>query len=624
MSDGYERFSENDLYLIRDNYKKGNDDFVELFIGDREFVVPYSCTVGSKTNGQSVARFRAQLFDFQDAERRKYNEANKRVKCIEYDGMKFVVPFGYSKEINAEEIALNAIEKANVKYNMIINAHRELKKMGVNVGEISFYDYTAEKYNAALEKYNKPSMLNEKTPNMVKVLEFLDAADKKRERVVGKVTRVIKDDVAPFMGEVVEDVKDKLGQVGAVVTPIAKEAIEKGEKFAKKEGAKVVKGFSRNFEKIKNEVKKKITEIEFKDALKYVPKGYKVAMLAAVLASSGVVVTNVISDRAGKKDKIEKVANKKKVINKKGEYLIFNGEVLKDKYGNLAKINDMREDITKMLFAVEGFANGSFKDGKGVETAGGGNTIKYDEKGIATRVGADTYFSDKEAFIQKWRYIEKELLPIISTIDRECSPEVLKATIGAGFCWGPTALSNSNYFKGVKEGASLNDLTRKLTGFRKQKGLLKREYLLACVLNGKWSSDDLANMPVYYIQEKGFLHCAIYTIELNEICSCKKDAKGNYELDKQKNMIPIVDKDDFITLHIDRAGELLNKLTTPNPKYGTYMKVCDLIPNEFKDYFNPYFSLSQLQEKHRSNLSEGNNTDASFEKFYAMANNKVR
>ena len=105
-----DRFTKNDLYLIEDNFKKGNDDFLELFVGDKEFVVPFSCTVGSNTTRQSVARFRNQLFDFEGAERRKYNEAGKRIKYVEYEGMKFVVPFGYNKEINAKEIAKKAIK----------------------------------------------------------------------------------------------------------------------------------------------------------------------------------------------------------------------------------------------------------------------------------------------------------------------------------------------------------------------------------------------------------------------------------------------------------------------------------------------------------------------------------
>ena len=38
-----EEFSKNDLYLIRENYKNGKDDFLMLFAGDRQFVVPFSC-----------------------------------------------------------------------------------------------------------------------------------------------------------------------------------------------------------------------------------------------------------------------------------------------------------------------------------------------------------------------------------------------------------------------------------------------------------------------------------------------------------------------------------------------------------------------------------------------------
>lgn len=83
------------------------------------------------------------------------------------EGREFVVPFGYEGEINPEEIAKNAIKKASVKYNMIINARRELKEAGIDVGEIQFYDSSAEKYTKLLKENNR-AVINQRVLNLVK------------------------------------------------------------------------------------------------------------------------------------------------------------------------------------------------------------------------------------------------------------------------------------------------------------------------------------------------------------------------------------------------------------------------------------------------------------------------
>ena len=615
-----DRFTKNDLYLIEDNFKKGNDDFLELFVGDKEFVVPFSCTVGSNTTKQSVARFRNQLFDFEGEDRRKYNEAGRRVRCVEYEGMKFGIPFGYNKEINPEEIAKKAIKKAEVKYNMIINAHRQLKQMGVDVGEITFYDHTAEKYNALLMERNKPALLNDKTPQMLEVLEFLETAKEKQKVVVGQVKRV-KEKVSPIVEDAIKKGEKQVRKAVKEVKPVVEEFVDSGIEASKKASKNAKKKLVKNIDVFKKNLKKKIAETEFKDALSYVPREYKVALLAALLiGGAGVGVKKTIDDRKDEKKDVSELVVKKKKLNEEGKYLTFDGTVLNDEYGNLARINELREDITILLTSVEGMANESFTDGKGVRTVGGGNTVYYDDKGGMCRVDDNTVFTNNDVFLQKWRYIEKNMLPIIASVDRKCSDQELKATIGAGFCWGPTALAKSQYFKDLRSGASKEDLTRKLTGFRKQKGLVKREYMLACILNDIWNEKDIANMPVYYIRDKGFLHCAIYTLELNEICKCKTDSKGDYILDKQNNMIPVPDSDDFCTLYLDRAGEILDNLCTPNAKFGKYKRVIDLIPEEFKDYFRPDYPLSKLQEDNVKMLN--NKKTINYEDYYAMTAKK--
>ncbi|MBQ8751092.1 MAG: hypothetical protein IJZ30_05605 [Alphaproteobacteria bacterium] len=569
MAEYDDKFSKNDLYLIEENLRRGNDDFLELFVGDKEFVVPYSCTIGSNTDKQSVLRFENQLFDFEDKERGKYNSNRKRVKTVEYEGREFVVPFGYEGKINPEEIAKNAIKKASVKYNMIINAHRELKEAGIDVGEIQFYDSSAEKYTKLLKENNRAVLLSENTPEMVQVLNFL------------------------------ENVGDKTKVYGGEIKRIGKEALRKSGEYIEEYGKRGINIVCENVkdgsQKLKRNLKKKIAEIEFDASKRYIPKGYKVAMLAGLLAVGGIgVVKNVnFSDGQHKEQRVQK---KKK--RNDGTYMTYSGKILQDKHGNLARMNELREELTILMTAVEGFSNESFTDGKGISTAGIGNTVLYDEKGNETRVSPNTVLSNQEVIVQKFRYNDENMMPILATVDRPCSDEELLVTFGAGFCWGPTGLSKSQYFKSLKEGASVEELTRKLTGFRMPSGLVKREYLLACVLNKKWSVDDLKDMPVYHIRDKGYLHCAVYTLDFDDICKCKTDAKGNYIYDKYKNKMPKPDEDGYCSLYLDRADEILDRLCNDRQKYGKSKTVDELLPDDVKEYLRSDFALSDLQERY--------------------------
>ena len=303
-------------------------------------------------------------------------------------------------------------------------------------------------------------------------------------------------------------------------------------------------------------------------------------------------------------------------------YTPYKGKRIADKFGNLEAINNLREEITTMMVAVEGYTNGGFGDTRGNPTVGIGMTYLYDDKGVETKVVGDTVLSDRDVIIQKWRYMEENMLPIIAGIDRKCSKEELMATLGAGFCWGPTNLKKSAYFEGLKKGESIDKLSRKLTGFRVPIGLLKREYLLANVLEGKWNENDLKDMPVYYIKDKGFLHCAIYTLEFEDICKVRRNKKGEAILDKFKNQRPISDNDGYCTLFVEKSDEILNKLITPDPKFGDYKTVRELIPDDVRDCFEADFCLSKLQEERA--LLDGDRKSIHFNQVLAMNEMKQR
>jgi GH24 family phage-related lysozyme (muramidase) len=118
-----------------------------------------------------------------------------------------------------------------------------------------------------------------------------------------------------------------------------------------------------------------------------------------------------------------------------------------------------------MMIAVEGYANNIFPDTRNNATGGIGLTVSFDENGNERKLNlGEADWSDKKVIEQKWMYMEKHMLPIIASIDKKCLDEEILATIGAGFCWGPTNLRNSEYLKSVKQGDSVDVLTRKLTG----------------------------------------------------------------------------------------------------------------------------------------------------------------
>ena len=642
-------FSKNDRYLIEENYRNGNDDFYLLFAGDRKFVVPFLYTENC-TYKQALARFETNLFDFEHHEMGKYNKEHKRVKRVEWEGREFIVPFGYKGEVEPEKIAKMWLDKAEAKYNMIINAHRALFNNDIDVAPIRFGEKNAEEYVALLQEFNIPVMADKKTPEMIKVVKALENIGENSSSISGGSIRcqeaktvvsrpeneerkVVIFDIDKEMDE--KNSANKRNEVKAKPVMLELETKEKPvEKEVKTKSVetrvdkkvetdvnkklkddnvliseekrenkkKIVKENLKDddfFKVLKNKVKKKIIENEFKAIKKYVTQNYKVAVLAGALGIAGINAVdfvNTVKDRD--KDSIEAVKKvKTNKIVQNGVYTTYRGKKLVDKYGNLEAINNMRAEITAMLIAVEGYTNGGFGDTRGNPTVGIGMTILYDENGKPVKVTNDDKLDDKQIIVKTWQAIEEDLLPVIANIDRKCSKEELGATVAFGYCIGPNALKNSEYLKSVNKNEGVEVLSRKLTGFRNPSGQVKREYLLANILEGRWNIEDLKDMPVYFIKDKGFLHCAIYTLDFDEICPVKKDKNGRDILDKYNNQIPKADKDNFCSLYLDKSDEILNKLCVPNPKFGNYKTVGELLPEHLEECFEADFCLSEKQKE---------------------------
>ncbi len=534
-------FSENDKYLIREYEKHGTDDFLLAELGEKQFVVPYKYTIGAHTPKTAQQRFLTALTDFEGREAGKYRRAGEPVWSVEYNGRDYVVPYGTGEQISPESLAQDLEGKAAAKYNTIVNSARALEAFGAAPDMTDFSSVAADRYAAQLAEFGTTAVLDEKTPERLKIIGFLQ---------------------------------------------------KMGEKSATK--------FKTTTGKILRAIGRKIIEAEKEAARKYVPSGYKTAALAALIGAGS--LTGYFALRSGGEDEKGKGAQTEiSVDNKAAEYVDFMGKTHIDHYGNVARMNELRGDITAILIAVEGFADKAFLDGGGTPTIGIGTTFYLDEKGKETPVQLGETITLEEAMVQKWRYIEKKMLPIYAkTVGRSCSDGDIMGGIGAGFCWGVNGFRKSEYFKSIQNDEDTESKVRKISGYRKQKGLLKRGYLLANVQAGIWKGEDMLNMPIFMYKDKGYLNCGIYRLDLHELLPCIQDKNGQYLKDEDGNNIPKVEKDGFCqAFYTDSAAAICDTMAMRAQRgKQDYVTVKDFMPEDMlKDMLPRNAFMAALAER---------------------------
>lgn len=530
-------YSENDKYLIGEYQKHGTDDFFLAELGDKAYVVPYAYIAGTRSISEAKERFLNSLLDFNLAEEDKYRQAGEPVFAISYKDARVVVPYGKAGEYaSAEELGKSVLAKADAKYNTVINAGRMLAKAGHPVDKLHFSTPAAESYAERLGNLGLTAVLDKDTPERLDVMEFLHHA---------------------------------------------------GNKTAKK--------FKTSVRNMATDLGKKIIEAEKKAARNYIPKSYKAAGLAVLLGAGA--ATMMLSQRGCSDSEQPRTEQKARLDS---VYTDFMGEVHSDKFGNIQRIQEWQPEITALLVAVEGFADTAFKDGGGVPTIGSGTTFYLGNDGSENKVRIGDSISASSALAYKWRYIDKYMIDNFGdSFGRQCTKEEAMAGIGAGFCWGQTAFKKSKFLQSMKDGEDKDLQLRKLSGFRKQKGLLKRSYVLACCLAGEWTAKDLLDLPVYYLKDKGYVHCAIYTLDLHELLPCEKDKKGNYLKDKQGNDRPLVCEDDFChSFYLDRAQDIKDRLIAEAEQGNTpYKTVRELMPEDMLRLLEPErFADEKLNE----------------------------
>ncbi len=168
-----------------------------------------------------------------------------------------------------------------------------------------------------------------------------------------------------------------------------------------------------------------------------------------------------------------------------------------DPYGNVALFESARSKIKFALAFVEGFSSTAYTDKKegGTWTVGHGLTILYNDDGTHTRVTKTSKCTLDESDVFKNRYLTNEILPDIQKcITVPIDENTLVATCVFRYCVGHSNFKKSTYLKNLNAGKSGADLARYLTGFRRQKGVLKRLYFFAAIMSDKLEFRDLLDL----------------------------------------------------------------------------------------------------------------------------------
>lgn len=365
------------------------------------------------------------------------------------------------------------------------------------------------------------------------------------------------------------------------VSPNAEEQL-KIYRFLCEKADKVSANMKTKVAKLAKSLGEKIIKTEYLNLKKYKPKHWRMALLAGAMAVSGYHMYNGLKDKLEPKPEVETVSKKDTIPT----FTDFMGNVHNDEYGNLKRMSDLQPEIMAMILAVEGYAEEAFLEGGAHPTKGSGFTVTINEDGSVSKVKMGDKTTQDEDIINNQRFIEKSFIDLLSdSVDRPLSSAEIKACICAGYCWGADAFSKSSFFKSIRDNERIEEQSRKISGFRKQLGLLKRGFLISQILNGNWSAEDLLDLPVYQYKDKGFVFCSVYALQLHDCLPCKKDKNGKYLKDKKGNDVPIVCADDFcMNFYSDKDKKILHKLIEDAKNSGyNYKTVRELMKDDMVD-----------------------------------------
>lgn len=244
---------------------------------------------------------------------------------------------------------------------------------------------------------------------------------------------------------------------------------------------------------------------------------------------------------------------------------------------------------TKFALAfVENYYPYIFWDGKRW-TTGHGLTILYNADGTSCAVNKSTKVPTlEESDVFKGRYLTREVVKDVQNcFTVPVDENTLLAACVLRYCIGGGNFRSSNFLKAVNAGKTGEELSKYLTGYRQQPGVLNRCYFFAALLAGKITFDDLLDLRAE----------GCYNLEIPEICKCKKNKDGSYKKIKVKIDGKTVerydlytDKDNYCDWIFDGIDKKLEKAKEPrtvslNVGNGKYVKInCKLVKEVVADY----------------------------------------
>lgn len=239
-----------------------------------------------------------------------------------------------------------------------------------------------------------------------------------------------------------------------------------------------------------------------------------------------------------------------------------------DPYNNVALFNASRSHIKFALTFVENYYEYVYFCGK-AWTTGSGLTILYNADGTSRKVTPKTKvpnISESDVFVG--RYLTFETLSDIQKyVTVPMDQNTLLAVCVFRYCVGSKGFRKSLFLKKLNAGKTGAELAKTLTRWRQDKGVLKRCYFFAALLENKITFDDL--LP---LRTEG-----CYNLDLQDIVV---HYKGK----------PKIDKNDFYEWDYSKLQKNLKKAknhraTTLNLGNGKKVTVkCKLVKETVPDY----------------------------------------
>lgn len=535
-------FSLNDRYLIEEYYKHNEQKYLLAKVVGQVFVIPYKYLKSARTSEEAVDKFKDALLDFQLEEKEKYLRHNEIPLTINIKDTEYVLPRNVGSQFTLKDFEDRLKRKALTKYNAAINAHRKLNKLHKEKNLVDVSAAAIERYTYRLGQLGVAAGLAAETPDHLEILEFFS----------------------------------KCKKIG-------------NKKFAK---------FHTDMQKLATKLAQKVVKNEYYALKSYRPKHWKISVFAGatVLLLTSYMGQNDVKDESINKSDFNRIARfikktvsmgieqtRKSTLNKT-PYVDFTGEEHKDPYGNLALMKDIKPEIMAVIVALEGYSDNAFLEGGKTPTMGSGFTFVYDEKGMQHKVKMGDKTTPEQDVIHNERYIDKEFTQVFGECaEHKLTKNQILATIGAGYCWGTSGLLDSKYFEAVRKNMPIYEQQRRFSGYRKQKGLIKREYMLAQILEGNWTAKDVLDLPIYYNQDyNAYLECSIYGLNLHDCVPCEKKGDGNYKIGSDGHECLSIKADGFCeNFFHDKSKKVLQELINSASKsQRKYKTVRDFLPNE--------------------------------------------